>query len=822
MLDALIRDFRTARRALTQFPLLTGGAIATLALAVGLNAAMFGLIDRALLSAPPHVRNPGSVVTLAFGVGGEGDATMSSTSYPAFRAIQKEVTAAAGAAAFQRRGLTVMIEGDQRNVQAMLVSGTYFELLGAPAFLGRRLGQSDDDPGVTAPAAVLSHSFWRTSLGGRDNIIGERLDIGGLEYTITGVMPEGFSGHTNADVDVFVPFAAVMRLTPGWDTQPYRNVAGILVRVADGQSEAAVISQAAVALDRRVVASPLSGSDVGSTERQVTWWLGGLALLVLVMGLANSAVLLLVRAIRTRHQSAVRAALGASRARLGREALIEALLLAGLSTTLSLAVSAGMDDAFRSVLFPELRGGGAGVAGMVTAALSGLLAVVVTLAASVSQVPSAYQMARLNSGTAASTRGARLLAPLLVVQTSLAVFLIGGALLFASSLLRLRGQDFGMNFDRVMLVDFEPGSSERAGQDQFFTEALGRLAVLPEVERATPIDAVPFAGFNVPPISVPGRPSPPQVSGQLPFLTAATPEYLQILGIRILEGRGFDGTDDRGAPVVLVNRAMARATWPGESALGKCIRIGFDPDFDPATFDPKMGLPLPSERTPCREVVGITADVRQRSLLPQDGEDRLMQYFVPFSQVPVPPFAPNPTRIQGLLLKVRTDPEGLAATIRRAALFDRDDLPFLRVRPYAQLLDRQMRPWNMGTRLLGMFSGLALTVAAIGMFAAFAHAVSERRREMAIRLALGARPAAVRAFVLNKALRLAAIGVGLGTLGTILGGYGMQTLLFGTAPADPVALAGAGVLMLLTAGFAAFLPAREASRADPSVLLRSE
>ena len=197
------------------------------------------------------------------------------------------------------------------------------------------------------------------------------------------------------------------------------------------------------------------------------------------------------------------------------------------------------------------------------------------------------------------------------------------------------------------------------------------------------------------------------------------------------------------------NETMARSVWPGESALGKCIRIGFDPGFDPETA---TGPPTPSAAVPCREVVGVAGDMRQRSLVPTGNEDRLMQYFVPFSQVPIPPFIPDPDRgAWGLLLRVDTDALPWRRPIRRIVVGSRADVPFIRVRPYTQLLDRQMRPWRLGTALLGLFSALALCVGAVGLYAAFSHAVTVRRREMAIRIAIGARPRGVVWMILREA-----------------------------------------------------------------------
>jgi predicted permease len=807
-------------------PFIVGGAIATVALAVGLNVAVFGLIHRALLAAPARVQDPGRVVTLGFGAPDEENprATMSSTSYVGFRAIEEGVTAIKYAAAFQRTAATILIDGDQRNANAMLVSGNYFDLLGARAVLGRVLGPGDDESGAAAaPAAVVTHSFWRTVLQEDSEIIGRRMKIAGIEYRVAGVMPRGFSGHSTSAVDVFVPFAAAMRDTPGWDRHAFRNIASVIVRLAPGQTEAAVAAQAGSVLERVVVTKPLSGSEVAATERQVALWLSALAVLVLVIGLANSAILLTVRGIRARHEQAIRAALGASQSQLRLQVLIEAVLLAAGATVSSLLIAAWFDDALRVVLFPNLREeGGNSFVTFAAAALAGLVTAAVAFVAGFAQIPSSTEPTHLRAGTPSARPRRRSMTPLLLIQTTLAVVLLAGAGLFGASLHRLRAQDFGMDLARVVVVDFEPTSAELSGQDAFFTEALTRVAGLPGIESTTPIDSLPFAGHNVPPISVPGRSEPPSVGGQLPFLTAATPEFLKILGIEVIEGRGFTAADDHSAPVVLVNRTMAGAVWPGESAMGKCIRAGFGPDFNPETFDPSAGPPMPSDKVACREVVGVFRDVRQRSVLPEGGEDRLMQYLVPFSQVPKPHFVQDPTTIRGLLLKVRADNASAPSAIRRTILAGRSDLPYLRVRPYVELLDRQMRPWTMGTQLLGLFSALALLVSAIGMFAAFAHAIAERRREMAIRLAIGARPSAVRTLVLREALTIAAGGVVIGLLAAVMAGRGIESLLFGTTPADPVVLASAGGAMLLVAAVATLLPAREAARADPSVLLRSE
>jgi hypothetical protein len=384
------------------------------------------------------------------------------------------------------------------------------------------------------------------------------------------------------------------------------------------------------------------------------------------------------------------------------------------------------------------------------------------------------------------------------------------------SLYNLGAQDFGMNMDGVVLVQFEQGPGQI--RNSLFAAALDRIRSLPGVELATPVQMLPFTGFHVIPISVPGLPQPPRADGQLPYLIGATPELMEILDIRIVQGRPFVQADDRGAPVAIVNETLARAAWPGESAVGKCIRIGFDPSFDPAGG----GAPQPPASAPCREVIGVAKDVRQRSVVPSGIEGRLMQYYIPFSQVPQPEPGIEWPPISGILLRARAGIESLAAPIRGIVTSGRSDLPYLQVRYYSELLEGQMRPWRLGTILLSIFGSLALAVAAMGLYAAFAHFVGERRHEIAIRIAVGAKPRGVLAMILREAVALSAAGIVCGSLVTVFAGGSLQAMLYGTAPTDPIVLGSVGLLMLGVAALATLIPARTASQTDPNTLLRTE
>jgi predicted permease len=794
-------------------------AVLTLALAIGINAGMFGLIDRALLSPPAQVVDAGRVVNLAFERGeGQERARMTTTSYVTYRSLRDEVSGFAAAAAWQATSTTILVDGEQVHADGVIVSGNYFDLLGGRARLGRPV-QPVDDRGAADSVIVLSHAFWRSAFGGDPTVLGKRVKAGGLDYVIAGVMPPGFSGHSAANVDVWMPFAAAMRKTPGWDEQPYMLVASIVARMARGVSAAAAADQASAVLGTKVVTSPLNGAGISSTDRSVALWLAGVSALVLVIGLANAATLLLVRAEKRRRDFAIRAAIGASRRRLFRQAFLEAALLSAAAVAVSLMLAVWFDGAIRSVLLPGVAPADhAGGTALLAALAAGLVAAVAAGLANAASVPGSLQAGSIESGHGSGARTRRQTA-LLVIQTALSVLLLAGAGMFGRSLQNLLGQDFGIRMDGVFVADFEEGAGAGGpGAGDPFGTALDRVRALPGVRAATVITSLPFAGHNVPPIAIPGRPDPPNVGGQLPFLQAATPEFFDILGVTIVEGRALTAADESGAPVVVVNETMARTLWPGESAVGKCIRIGFDPSFDPETA---MGPPMPSAAVACRQIVGVAHDMRQRSLVPEQSEDRLMQYFVPYSQVPFPPFMPHPSRAAwGLLVSSDVGPAALAPAIRRVVTGSRADLPFVRVRPFAQLLEPQLRPWRLGTTLFTWFGALALGVGAIGLYAAFAHAVAQRRREMAIRLAIGARPGRVMVLVLRESLTLASAGVVLGWLGALAGGRSLQALLFRTSGADPVVLGGAAAVMLAVAAAATLRPARAASRADPATLLR--
>ena len=812
----MIERIRSSRvtlvRGLRSSPWLFITALITLAASAGMNVAMVGLVDRALLSPPGHLTDPARLVAVGFDHQAP-DGTpqrMLTTSYPKYRQLAVGVPALERVAAWQSAPASVTIDGDQVRADAMLVSSGYFQVLGTAPVLGPGMLDGED----VRPIAVISHAFWTKQFGADARVLGRRVRVRGMDFEVAGVMPRGFGGHASASVDLWLPLAVAMSGTPGWDTAP-RNIVSVLARVGDGGTAMAA-GQATAALGQPVALLPLLGGEVGAQDRRIAYWLLGVSTVVLLLGLSNVGTLLVIRAARRRRESAVRAALGASRARLIVEVALESIVFALLAAAISVVLSLWLDESVRRVLLPGIieqtglttrtlfAAATAAIAGAVVAALSGI-----------SSLPLRFRSEDFRGESTVKNR--RLQTVLLLVQTTASVLLLTGAGMIGRSLWNLISQDFGIRTANVMVVDFERGPGAIAGQDDIFNAALGRVRALPGVLAATAFQSLPFAGFHVPPISIPGRPEP-NVDQQLPFLIAATPELRDILGITLSAGRWFAPSDQRGSLPVVVNETMAATVWPGESAVGKCIRIGFDPDFDLSTAD---GPPVPSAKVPCREVIGVAHDVRQRSVVPTGSEAALMQYYVPFAQVPgPPPGLPEGPRINGLLVRTSGPVPGLALALRRSITSGQIDLPYVRVRSYADLFDRQLRPWKVGTTLLAIFSALAVGIATVGLYAAFAHAVMQRRREIAIRLAVGAAPSGVRAMILREAALLTLGGVALGSACAVAASRWATSLLFAVRAADPVVLGSAAVLMVGVAVLATIVPAGIAARTAPSVLLR--
>ena len=433
MLERLRSDLIGAARALVATPVTTFATLVMLAVAVGANLALFALIDRAILTPARHVVRPDRLFTLAFEVPGDAarGSSMTTTSYVAFDAMREHVPAFARVAAWRRTSTTVLVAGEQARAEAMLVSGSSFAVLGTAAGLGRAIQAEDDH--VSSTTAVISHAFWLSSFGGDPAVLGRRLTVNQIELVVSGVMPAGFSGHSATRVDVWVPLAAAMRNVPGWNLDALRNVVSVIARVEPGE-EVAAAAQATTALERRVSLVGLGGGDVAPTDRRIAYALAGVSVLVLIIGLANAATLLLVRGTRARRASAIRAALGATRGRLFRHVVLEAAILAVTATGGALVLSSWLGEGVRRLLLTSvIETDGLTSRTFLAALAAGLATFAIAAVVGLLQLPRQVRTADL-SGASHGVRRSRAYTMLLLVQTTLSVVLIAGAGLFGRSL----------------------------------------------------------------------------------------------------------------------------------------------------------------------------------------------------------------------------------------------------------------------------------------------------------------------------------------------------------------------------------------------------
>jgi ABC-type antimicrobial peptide transport system permease subunit len=733
---------------------------------------------------------------------------MSTTSFPVFQELGASSGAFSGVAATRPDTMLVGRSPDVTRVAGIGGTGDYFTTLGATPALGRFFGPSDDVPPAGNPVVVLGDAYWRRAYGGDRSVVGQRIVIGEQPFTIIGVARPGFNGEQLAAVDLFVPLSAMMRASGGggggeWMTNHGMKIISLVVRLRDGVSLAAArtigtaairgessADRATLSVDFDPVVPSASSRQSGGAQSRIALWLAAVSLIVLLIATANVGTLLSLRVARRRREIAVRVAIGAGRGDLARQLVSESVLLAAGGAASGILLSHWFSGIIRSTLLPNLAPTTEFIDARVLAVLivaAGVAGVLAALAP-VAQVGDGSNLAaELRTGGAGASARMRFQNVLVTIQVS------AEHLLYVT--LDFRG--------------FVPGPE----RDAAYFAAVDRVRVLAGVTGATVAAGIPFGPHNIPPMSIPNLAWPP-VNVQIPIMYAATPDYLDIMRVRLVSGGGrlFSARDTRGSPqVVLVNETLARTAWPGGSALGKCVRVGGMPTGDEN----------PAASQPCREVVGVVRDSRARSLLPERNEDRLMQYYVPFEQIPDPPF-PNIPRVMGLVVRVAGDPVQMVGSVQRAIQSSSARRVFALIRPYQDLIDPQLRSWQLGATLFSAFSAIALGIATIGLFGVISYVATQRTQEMGIRRALGGNGWAVAQLVVGDALRRTVVGLAFGVVAALLAGPVVAAMLFQTSPRDPAIVATAGVVLVVATLVAASWPALRATRVNPMVALRAE
>jgi predicted permease len=795
------------------------GVVVTLALGIAVNAAMFDVLDRLLLRPPAHVREPSRVIRVYLHTrSGSTEALSTEVSYRRFQELRGSAQNAVDLAAFYEGPVVAGAREAARYVSGALVSGNFWTMLGVRPALGRFFDDATESAFGNELVAVLGHEYWATGFGADSGVIGRSIDVGSRSFMIVGVAPRGFAGVSLSRVDVWLPSRAAPAIFSQLDGDWARGNGFIWLslvgRIRDGTSAAGAASVLTTSYQRSLELARKK-TDVREVGRASVWpahlergpergdgtrvavWVGAVAVIVMLLACANVANLMLARALRRRGEIAVRVALGASRGRLVRQLLIESVLLAAVSTVAGavLAVTAG--GALRAILLPGVALADAAVVNLRLLAFVSFAGIVACIASGLG--PALYASrpdlaGMLNAVTRASTPRAGIRTVLLIGQAAMSTVLLVGAGLFVRSLSQARSTDMGFDAERLLVVRLQLRNRQAAPGDapRVLREFAERLRSVPGVEGVTTTLQVPFSTSGSVAIAVPGIDS---VARFGEFLSNAVgKDYFRTTGTRIIGGRALDNTDRLGSPLVLVvSDSMARVLWPGRSAVGQCVKIG-------------------GVDEPCSQVVGVAANIHQYEVRSENA----LQYWTPEAQsqrLNTGPYA---------VLVRAANPTTMASAVRRALVDITPPSGLVTVRPLAASIERVVRPWRLGAVMFGVFGAVGLLIAVVGLYSVLAYAVDQRRRELGVRVALGAGTARLAGLVVAQSMTVAGVGIVIGLLAAFLAAPWLRPLLIGVGPRNPAVLTLVSLTLLLAAFAASLIPAWRAARVDPIEVLRTE
>jgi putative ABC transport system permease protein len=811
-LETLLQDLRYAARMLRKSPGFTAVAVLTLALGIGANTAIFSFVYGVLLAPLPY-SDASRLVVMNETTPKVG---MVSTSYPNFLDWRARSRAFSQMAYVQE--MTFNLAGarvrEPENITGDAVSPNFLTMMGVRPWLGRDFDPSEEKAG-TAPVALLSYALWASHFGAARDAIGRTITLDGRSFTIVGVLPANYRWLDK--VDLMLPIGVWATNNPAAANRGDRGDSTVVGRLAPGvtpaQAQAEMSGMAAVlekeyplANARFGVALTLMRDAFVRDTRQAILVLLGAVMFVLLIACANVANLFLVRGVTRTKEMALRLAFGASRNRIIRQMLTESFVLAALGGALGAVLAFG-GVRLMTELIPAatLQGARVSLNGPVLL----FAGVVVVFAAFVFGLAPALHstkhdvQAELREGGRTATAGAaqnRLRSALAVAEISLALILLVGAGLMLESLYKLTNVNPGFRTGHVLTMEMYL-RAERYSKDpavlNFWQQVLDRVRPLPGVETAALGTAVPLTGSHSrSDITIEGMAAPKPGDWPHPDSHSISPGYLRTLGIPLLRGRTFTDADDEHAPLVaLVNEKLAHQFWPNEDPLGKRFM---------------WGHPDPNKAPKWVTVVGVVADTKLYGL----ANPARLEIYDPFRQ--------DVNSDMNLLVRSKVDPAAMISEIRGAvALVDKDQAIFA-ISTMDQLRSDSIATERLTLVLLGLFSALALTLAAIGIYGVLSYSVAQRTHEIGIRMALGAPNAGVLRMVLSQAGQMALLGIVIGLLASLALTRMMASLLFGVSASDPLTFSAVGAILFLVAMLACYIPARRAMRVDPMVALRCE
>jgi putative ABC transport system permease protein len=808
-MNIFLQDLQYALRRLKNDPAFAAVAILTLALGIGANSAIFSIVNAVLLQPLPY-REPSRVVVLMEHMTKFPKFTVSYQNYVDFR-DQSHSFESVGAV--RNYTATMTGEGDPERLSAQMATASMFNVLGIRPEAGRFYTAAEDRVGG-APVALISHGLWQRRFSGSSAALGRSITIDNTPYEIVGVLPASYRVLQSIP-DVVLPFEPWTKTLPN-DRAWHPGILPI-ARLKHGVTFEQAAAEMTLIAKRLEEQYPVYNTGVGAVVvhiqeqvvenvRPALLVLMGAVGFVLLIACSNVANLLLVRAAARQREIAVRSAIGARRSRIVRQLLTESVLLAVLGAGVGLAIAWAAMPPLLRLAGSTLPNSGNVSLDLWVLAFTTLITITAGVLFGMAPARQSWRMdlrEALNETDRSTTapRLLRLRSALVVIEIGFAMLLLVGAALLLTSFERLASVSPGFLTDHILIADLPLARNAYRKPEQrisFFDRVLERSATLPGVTAVGAASFLPVSGqgsaiyFNIE-----GRP-PKGHEYMLANYRAVSPGYLHALGIPLLQGRWIEENDrEKSLPVVVINSAMAKAFFPNDSPLGKHMQVGG----------------LPNNEVPWMEVVGIVGDVRQ-SL----ATEAPTEFYVPYPQADqvLPVFG------MSVALRTQTDPMSLAGALR-SVVHDIDrNQPVVKLRTMEDTVGESIAQPRFRTVLLALFAGIALALAAVGIFSVMAYSVAQRRRELGVRIALGASRSQILQLVLGHGLRLTIFGLALGLGAAFALTRYLSTMLFAVKASDPPTLVAVSAILLAIAMAACGLPALRATRVDPISALRDE
>jgi predicted permease len=806
----LWQDLRYALRTLAKNPAFTTIAIVAIALGIGANTAIFSVVNAVLLRPLPF-KSPQQLVMVWENATHLGF-PKNTPSPPDFLDWQRQNTVFTGMAAMAEHSFNLTGVGEPERLDGRRVSANLFDLLGVPALLGRTFVPDEDRTG--AHVVLLSHSLWQRRFGSDPSVIGQAITLNGESYTVIGVMPRSvhLPAYGTWQDKLWVPIA----FTNEEVTQRGNHFLDVIARMKPGvtlkqaQAEmetiASRLAQQYPRTNTRIGAAvtPLHEEIVGDIKPALLILLGAVAF-VLLIACANVANLLLARAAAREKEIALRLALGASRSRLTRQFLTESVLLAFLGAALGLLLAlAGVHVLKTFVPSMILQIQTINIDGKVlvfTASIALLTGVVFGLAPAMHALDSHLSDSLKEGGrdSAAGRKGNRLRGLLVIGEVAVSFILLIGAGLLINSFLHLRNLDPGFRTDHLLtmkvdLSELKYPDGER--RSVFFDEVLRLIRALPGVQSVAVAGNLPFTyNGDSCTIAVEGIPDPPPDQWPDIIYRAVGSGYFSTMGIPMVRGRDFTDQDKANSTkVVVISEKTAQHYWPGQDPIGKRLKTG-------AT----------TSNAPWREVIGVVKDVRQNDFIAQPK----MQMYFSYRQM-------KDLAANALIVRTSVEPMSLATSVRNSIWAVDKDQPVADIDTMDHIVSEAIARQRFSMLLLGIFAGLALVLAAVGIYGVMSYSVAQRTHEIGIRMALGARRADVLRMTVKQGLQLVSVGMIVGLVAAFFLTRVLASLLFGISATDPITFLGISLVLLAVAIAASYIPALRATRVDPIIALRAQ